>query len=166
MSVSLFFQLLICAASLAVYLVGLEASSFLELSFYVTLSGITVALVPTYLFCLLSENVSLDLGAIGASFYDCAWYQLPVRQQLMFVMPIQRGQQTYHMSGLDLVDCSLRAFTMVSRSFIPPPSRVCVCVGDFDFYSLYLLLRIAKAVKTYFCFTDSSSHVVLLSHHA
>lgn len=67
-----------------------------------------------YLFSLLSENVTLDLGAAGTSFYNCAWYLLPVKHQQLLVVTIQRGQIEFRMSGLGLVECSLRVFTAVS----------------------------------------------------
>lgn len=114
MSVGLFFQLLICAVSLAVYMMGMETSKAFGLTFFVSISGIVNNLTATYIYCLLSENVTLDLGMIGNNFYDCAWYQLPVRQQRLFAVPIQWAQLEFRMTGLGWVECSLRVFTAVS----------------------------------------------------
>lgn len=114
MSVGLFFQLLICAVSLAVYMMGMETSQVFGLTFFISISGIINNLTATYIYCMLSENATLDLGKIGNIFFNCAWYQLPVKQQKLFVMPIQRGQIEFRMTGLGLVKCSLRVFTAVS----------------------------------------------------
>lgn len=115
MSVGLFFQLLICAVSMAVYMYGIETNSLLGRC--VSVTGLTNVLISTYIYCLLSENITRDLSAIGDIFYDCIWYQLPVKHQKLFSVPIQRGQTEYRMTGLGLVECSLRSFTTVSSIF-------------------------------------------------
>lgn len=117
MSVGLFFQLLVCAASLAVCMVGMEKSELFSMSFFLALAGLSTAISSTYIYCFLSENVTNELSAIGGIFYDCEWYRLPVKQQKLFGVAIQRAQKPFRMTGLGLVECSLRVFTSVSVRF-------------------------------------------------
>lgn len=114
MSVGLFFQLLVCAASIAVYMVGMEKSVPFSMGFFLGLCGFVTVITTTYVYCFLSENVSSDLEAIGDGFYDYEWYQLSARQQQLFGLTIQRAQKAFRMNGLGLVECSLRVYASVS----------------------------------------------------
>lgn len=117
MSVGLFFQLLMCAVSLAIYMVGIESNSNLSVSFLVSIVGLAGNLTPTYVCCFLSEFVTHKLSAIGDHFYDCGWYRLPAKQQRLFILPIRRGQLEFRMSGLGIVECSLSVFLSVNSMF-------------------------------------------------
>lgn len=144
MSVALFFQLLACAVSLAAYMLSLETNTLLGFRFCIAITGMLNVLTATYIYCLLSENVTLDLGAVGAIFYHCAWYQLAVKQQQLFVAPIQRGQFEFRMTGLGLVECSLRAFTVVSLSLSPVNRHI---DGNLDRFRVLTIQEVAIDLK-------------------
>lgn len=113
-SIGLFFQLFICAISLAVYLVAIASNVTLAVNFVVMLVGISVTLLSSYMYCYLSENITIMLEAIGDIFYEFAWYHLPPKQQTLFLLPIQRTQIEFRLTGLGIVDCSLGVFLSVS----------------------------------------------------
>lgn len=110
LSIGLFFQLLVCAVSLAVFMIGLESNPHLNLIAFIMLIGVSVTLTSTGIPCYLSENVTNALEAIGDIFFDCAWYHLPPKQQKLFLLPLQRSQKTFRFTGLGLVECSLGVF--------------------------------------------------------
>lgn len=64
--------------------------------------------------CVFSEVITHDLCTIADIFYGYAWYRLPVKQQKLFILPIQRANKALRLTGLGLVDCSLRVFASVS----------------------------------------------------
>lgn len=149
MSVGLFFQLLVCAASLALCMVGIEKSGLSSTNFFLAMAGVVTTVTSTYIYCFLSENVASDLSAIGSIFYDCEWYRLPVKQQKLFGVAIQRAQKSFRMTGLGLVECSLRVFTSVSTCFhichqdIHEHDRgieLTVCVDCLDYARCLVLL--------------------------
>lgn len=113
MNVGLFCQLLVCAILLAVYMIGLESNSSLSVSFVVSLVGLIYNVILAFIFCFLSEFATHKLSAIGDSFYNFAWYRLPVKQQKMIILPIQRAQNEFRMSGFGVLECSLRVFSKV-----------------------------------------------------
>lgn len=113
MSAGLFFQLLVCAVSLAVYMIGIESNSNFSVSFLVSIVGLTDTILSTYAYCFLSEYVTYELSSIGDHFYNGAWYRLPVKQQQLFILPIQRAQLEFRINGLGIVECSLRVFASV-----------------------------------------------------
>lgn len=114
MTIGLFFQLLICAISLAVYLVAIASNAAATITFAVILVGISVTLISTYMYCYLSERVTTTLEVIGDAFYEFTWYRLPPKQQSLFLLPIQRTQIYFRLTGLGIVDCSLGVFLSVS----------------------------------------------------
>lgn len=117
MSVGLFFQLLVCAGSLAIYMVGMDRSGVLSMNFCLALCGLVTIIASTYIYCFLSEGVTSELGAVGDIFYEYPWHQLPAKQQQLFILPIQRARKEFRMTGLGLVECSLRVFASV-RAFL------------------------------------------------
>lgn len=117
MSVGLFFQLLVCATSLAVYMVGIETNGVRSMNTCISIIGVLITMSSTYVYCLISENVTTDLEMVGDSFYESSWYRLPVQQQRLFGLPIQRSQKEFRMTGLGFVECSLRVYSSVWADF-------------------------------------------------
>lgn len=113
MNGGLFFQLLICAVCLAVYLVEIEKHHAISMRFLVSIFGVITIVAPTYVYCFLSENVTHDLATIGDIFYNFTWYRLPIKQQKLINFAIMRALKNYRMTGFGLVECSLRVFTSV-----------------------------------------------------
>lgn len=83
MSVGLFFQLLVCAVSLAVYMVGMESNG-LSVGFFVSAIGLTDVILSTYALCFLSEYVTHNLSIVGDYFYNCAWYCFSIKHQRLW----------------------------------------------------------------------------------
>lgn len=151
MSVGLFFQLLMCAVSLAIYMVGIESNSNLSVSFLVSIVGLAGNLTPTYVCCFLSEFVTHKLSAIGDHFYDCGWYRLPAKQQRLFILPIRRGQLEFRMSGLGIVECSLSVFLSVNSMF-----------NQFHWIAIFN----GRFFSSNFPYADYASNLLLLSYNA
>lgn len=138
MSVGLFFQLLVSAVSLAIYMFGIESNGNLSVSFFISIIGLTSVITTTYIFCFLSEYVTYKLSDIGDHFYNCAWYNLPVKQQKMFILPIQRAQVEFRINGLGLVECSLNVFSSVNSIVLWQwGTTVARCVFFFQFESIW-----------------------------
>lgn len=114
MSAALFYQLLVCAISLAVYMVGIETHRLLSIGFCIMMTGITSTIVSTYIYCWFAEHVSRKLSATGDIFYEYAWYRLPARQQQLFEMTILRARIEFNFTGFGLVVCSLKIFAKVT----------------------------------------------------
>lgn len=117
MSPILFIQLLLSAINLAILFVALTSMNVLSLSFAATSSAMSNVLLSTFIFCMLSENITLDLYDIGDIFYECAWYRLSVKDQQLIIYPIQRSQKAFRLMGLSIIECSLRFFTSVKATF-------------------------------------------------
>lgn len=114
MSTIFFYQLLLCAVIVALYLSMMASSNLFSFNIIVCLAAMSTVLLPTFFYCKLSESVTFDLELIGDTFYECSWYYLHPKQQQMFVLPIQRAQNCFRMTGLGIVECSLNAFSFVS----------------------------------------------------
>lgn len=113
MSIGLFFQLLICAVSLAVYMLAITSNPSPTVNFFVMLVGLTVTLTSTYIYCYLSENITTTLTEVGDIFYHFNWYNLPPRQQKLLMLPIQRAHIELRLTGLGIVNVSLGVFLSV-----------------------------------------------------
>lgn len=111
--IGIFSQLLVCATSLAVYMVAIESSDNLSVSLMISITGITGNVLITYIYCFLSEHLSHKLNLIGDYYYNCAWYRLPVKQRILIILPIQRAQAEFCIKGFGIVDCSMIVFQRV-----------------------------------------------------
>lgn len=50
--------------------------------------------------------------------YACHWYEYPVRLQPFVANMVQQMQRPHYMSGMGIVNCSLKSFTSVSSSSV------------------------------------------------
>lgn len=73
-----------------------------------------VTLVSAFIYCHLSEGMTTKINDIDLIFYNVAWYELAISRQKSFIFIIRRTQNEFQLTGLGLVDCSLRVFTAVS----------------------------------------------------
>lgn len=87
------------------------------LTFFATLTGLINILMQMIIYCQLSENVTLDLLASGDTFYESLWYRLPITVQKLYMLPIQRSQREFRVTGLGIIECSLRVFASVWFTF-------------------------------------------------
>lgn len=118
MSVLIFFQMLFSATELASFLFAIDETRGMDLMNGTAILGGWTILMPTYLFCKLSENVSVSMQTIGDAVYGCSWYCLSAKQQTLFVLPMQRAQKEIRINGLGIVDCSLAVFVSVNARAI------------------------------------------------
>lgn len=117
MSAGLFLQLLGCALAMSVHMLEIYSNRNYDVSFFISIVGIATIIIATYIYCYLSEFFTHELCMIGDHFYNCDWYRLPIKQQQMFIMPIQRAQVEFRMTGLGIIECSLRVFSSVSYRY-------------------------------------------------
>lgn len=114
MSPTLFFQLLSSALNTAVLLVVIDVNNLFRLSTLSSFDGLVCIFVTTLFYCNLSETITAKLLSIANIFYENDWYYLPVKQQKMVIIPIQRSQKEFRLKGLGLINCSLWIFASVS----------------------------------------------------
>lgn len=110
----IFYQMLFSAIDLATFMFAIDETKGMNPSNSTAIEGALTVLLPSYLFCQLSENVTERLENIGDVFYGCSWYYLSAEQQQMFLLPIQRAEKKFRLNGLDIVDCSLEIFSRVN----------------------------------------------------
>lgn len=113
MSAVLVYQLLMCATVTAVELFLLESNDLISFENIVTLYILATHLTLSCIYCHLSELVTMDLLRIGDVFFDFAWYEIPVKYQKLFILPIQRSHIEFRFNGLGLIDCTLQNFLLV-----------------------------------------------------
>lgn len=113
MSTVLFFLLLTYAITIAVFMVDMEATESIDLAFVGSLTGLINILIQLVIYCAYSENLTTDLGATGDVFYKTLWYQMPVKLQKLYVLSIARSQREFRLTGLGIIECSLRIFASV-----------------------------------------------------
>lgn len=113
MSAILFMQLLVCAALTALNLFALETNASISYDTMVSTYIISCVIAVNFIFCHLSSQATTYLLGVNDIFYDCDWFMLPVEQQKLFILPMQRSQRGFHFNGLGLVDCTSMTFLSV-----------------------------------------------------
>lgn len=114
MSVVIFFQMLFSAIELASFIFAIDEKKGMNLMNGTAILGGCCILMPTFLFCKLSDNVTASMQMIADAFYECSWYCLSAKQQTVFLLPIQRAEKKFRINGLGMVDCSLAIFASVN----------------------------------------------------
>lgn len=109
MSAPLFILLLMYAVIVAVCMVALESAQSIDVALMATIVGVQMSI-----YCYLSENVTSDLEKSGAPFYESHWYNLPTEYQKFYILSIKQPQKLYRLTGLGIIECSLRILASVS----------------------------------------------------
>lgn len=115
MGIVLFLQLVLSAVELGLCVYIINSNRLARFETIAASIGCLTVLISTFVYCLLSENMTADMATIGTSVYECAWFRLPVKQQKLAMLAIQRAQKEFRMTGLGFVRCSLEVFASVSR---------------------------------------------------
>lgn len=119
MGVVYFCQLLVCALTVALSLSSLQTNDLVSYDTIVSTYELLWMLSIAFIYCFLSSQATAYLLKVKDSFYGCDWFMLPVKQQQLFILPMQRAQREFCFHGLGLVDCSLGTFGKVTYfSFI------------------------------------------------
>lgn len=151
MEAALFHQLLFCAVNIATFLVAIESNDLLSVTFCASMAGMTNVLLPSALYCRLSDNLTWNLYSIGDDFFNFTWYRLRIRQQKLFLLPIERSQGELRLKGLGIVECSLRVFSSVNI-------MICVILFDGNIQTYCIVV--------FRIFTDNSNGLLVFSSHA
>lgn len=113
MSGILFVILLSYAVTIAVCLVGLEIVEPFGVAFFGLIASISSLLTQMVIYCAFSENMTNDLYSTGDLFYESPWYRLSPTLQKLYILPIARLHREFRLTGLGIIECSLRIFASV-----------------------------------------------------
>lgn len=118
MSIALFLLLLMYAITIAVFMFGTVSADPCSLRFFGSLVGVVNLVLQLTAYCNQSENVTSDLSATGDLFYHSLWYRLPIKLQKLYIIPIQLSQKEFRLTGLGMIECSLRIVATVQFLFL------------------------------------------------
>lgn len=147
MSAALFVLLLMYAVTVAVTLIAVETDSLLDLTFFAAFGGFLHILAQMGVYCKLSENVTSDLDETGDAFYETHWYSLKIKFQKYYVLPIQQSHKEFRITGLGIVECSLRALTSVSQTHL---NYNILQIGIISSNFHHSLSQIIRSASSYF----------------
>lgn len=117
MEVTLFNITVICTICIAFNLLAVELNDSINMGLLIAFADMAVVLAITGVYFFHSEWITSDLLEVGDNFYNSAWYLLPVKQQRLLVLPIQRADREFRLKGLGLFECSQAAFLSVFLFF-------------------------------------------------
>lgn len=75
--------------------------------------AIVCSLIWPYLFCYFASYTTDRISSIGNIAYDANWLEYPPKVQKYFILIILRSQERVHLTGLNLIGCSLEVFGKV-----------------------------------------------------
>lgn len=115
MGMILFALTLLCTIDMALNLRALEVNVAFSVEMLNTFVNFSMVIALTFAHYYFSEQITTDLLAIGEILYNSTWYELPVKQQRLIALPIQRAQREIRLRSLELFDCSLPVFSSVRQ---------------------------------------------------
>lgn len=113
MSGILFNILLSCVLLLALSLFSLNQSIVLNVRLAANLNLLLIYLMACYIYSYFSEAVTTNSFKIGDDVYNSLWNEMPVKQQKVIILIINRSQKEFRLRGLGMIDCSLAKFLAV-----------------------------------------------------
>lgn len=135
-----------CTAVIAFNLLVVELNESINFEMLVAFADLVVVLLITALYFFHSEWITSDLYEIGDNFYNSPWYILPIRQQRLLVLPIQRAGREFRLKGLGIFECSLVLFlavnSTISTHWVDPGPFKLSHIFNFGHFSIFGLLSI------------------------
>lgn len=113
MTMVLFNLTFTCTIVIAANLVVVELSEAIDVEILVAFTDMATLIGMTFIYFYLAEWITSDLLGIADHFYNSAWHHLPVKQQKLLVLTIQRAHRELRLKGLGLFNCSLPVFSSV-----------------------------------------------------
>lgn len=113
MSGILFNMLLSCILLLALSLFSLNESTVLNVRLAANFNLLLIYLMACYIYSYFSEVMTTNSFKIGDNVYNLLWNEMPVKQQKLIIMIINRSQKEFRLTGLGMIDCSLAMFLAV-----------------------------------------------------
>lgn len=101
----------------------------------------------SYILCYFGSNLTSVSAKIAERMFNSNWYLLNKNEQRLIAMIIRRGQVPFHMTGQNIIECSMPIFLMVNLiSFIFIPDRKCFFFFLFSAsaFGLFVLRSFAK----------------------
>lgn len=118
MSALIFYQLLMCATVVAFNMFNFMVNGVsVNFEFIVSFYELLCSVIPTFIYCFLSSEVTFSLLVIGDIYFECPWYHLHLNQQKLFILMIARSQRNFCFGGFGIVHCSLDTFLSVRLIF-------------------------------------------------
>lgn len=103
MGAVVFCQLLMCATISAVQLHQLESNDVLSVDCFISFYRLLVNLTLTFVYCYLSESVSISLNRVGDIFFNLPWYRLSAQQKKLTILTIQRSHGQFYFDGFGVI---------------------------------------------------------------
>lgn len=114
MSGPLFFDLFYSVLFIAFSLFALDHSmEQINLNSIICIECLFFAILITYILCSLSEKMTQQSYRIGDTLFESKWYKLPIKEQKLLILFIQRSQKEFRLNGYKIIDCSLKTFVAV-----------------------------------------------------
>lgn len=126
MELVLFNMATTCVIIIAFNLLVVELNDTFNMEAMIAFIDLYLMLGLTFAHFYLSEWITSDLSDIGDIFYNSPWYQLPLKQQTLMALPIQRAGRVFRLQCLGLCNCSLAIFASVIYSLSQKEFIICV----------------------------------------
>lgn len=123
MEIILFNKAVMCIIAIALNLYAVELNDTLSLEAIIAIFDLYLILSLALVYFYFAEQITSDLLDIGDMFYNSPWYHLPIRQQKLLTLPIQRAARELRFKCLNIFDCSLAVFAAVNYNLFTFFSR-------------------------------------------
>lgn len=67
-----------------------------------------------FLYCYYATLLTTTLTLIGKTVSECRWYSYPIKLQKYLILMIRRTQVPFEFNGLNILNCNLPTFGLVS----------------------------------------------------
>lgn len=130
-SVILFVLLLSYAVSIAMFAVSLNLMEQYSVAYLTLMVSILNLLTQLIIYCAFSEKLTNDLLSTSDHFSGLYWYRMPVRIQKVIILPILRTQREFRLTGLGIVECSLRVFASASFPYLKNSMKILLATAIY-----------------------------------
>lgn len=117
MAGSFFFQMVVCAAFLAVALLSIEMNhESIASDVFVNLFSLFLQIYLNYTSCSYAQTITTRSAQVANDFYSILWYKLPCDQQRMIGKAIHQSQQPFNLQGYKMFTCNMETFLAVCEN--------------------------------------------------
>lgn len=114
MSGLIYFQLSFSMIFLAFVLYTFKVSDTIDVVFLTNLNALFLYMLTCCAHCHFSEYIASRVTGLGSILYESSlWLRMSIEEQKVVWLMIVRSQNSFHLSGFGIIECSLSTFLVV-----------------------------------------------------
>lgn len=111
----LFYQFIFTLNYIAYFIFAMDGVQAKSIDFNVLIvyNFLVTSICLNFILCYYADNLTEEASGVADAMYNTAWFEMPVEQQKLLLLPICRSQKLIRLTGFGVYTYSLQNFARI-----------------------------------------------------